>query len=46
MPDDGVTVTWTLLENPLVPLTEICADCVPAGAITTVAGCVDSEKSG
>src|ERR1700723_2561914 len=46
MPDGGVAVTCTLLENPSVPLTETWADCVPLAAITRIAGCADNEKSG
>ncbi|MGA9304788.1 MAG: hypothetical protein WBW31_05210 [Candidatus Sulfotelmatobacter sp.] len=45
-PDGGVVVICALPENPFSPFIEMIADCVPPGAITTVAGCVDKEKSG
>jgi hypothetical protein len=45
-PNGGVDVICTAFENPFSPVTEICADCVPPGVITIVAGCKDKEKSG
>ena len=45
-PDGSVAVTCTLPVNPFTPVTETWTDSDAPGAISTVVGCVDIEKSG
>lgn len=45
-PEGAEVVISALPEKPFLPVIETDADCVPPGAMTTVAGCVDTVKSG